>query len=83
MNQPGIIHKITETEQVSASFKKRELILEIPGQYPQFVKFEAVQDKVAIFDGMKVGEHIDVHFNLNGRESNGKFYNTLQAWKIV
>lgn len=82
MNQPGKVYKVGDAEQVTASFKKRELILEIPGQYPQYVKFEAVQDKVSIFDGCNVGDNINVHFNLNGRESKGNFYNTLQAWKI-
>ncbi|HMG82799.1 MAG TPA: DUF3127 domain-containing protein [Ferruginibacter sp.] len=82
MNQPGKVFRIGETEQVSASFKKRELILEIPGMYPQYVKFEAVQDKVSIFDGLQIGQDVDVHFNLNGRESKGNYYNTLQAWKV-
>lgn len=83
MNQPGKVFRIGEPEQVSASFKKRELILEIPGMYPQFIKFEAVQDKCSILDGLTIGQSIDVHFNLNGRENKGNYYNTLQIWKIV
>lgn len=82
MNQPGIIKRIGATEQVTEKFKKRDLILEIPGTYPQVIKFEAAQDKVSIFDGLSIGQNVNVHFNLNGREHNGSVYNTLQAWKI-
>lgn len=82
MNQPGKIKSVGATEQVKDNFKKRELILDIPGQYPQVVKFEAVQDKCALLDGLKIGGNVNVHFNLNGREHNGNVYNTLQLWKI-
>ncbi len=82
MNQPGKVHRIGQIENISDKFKKRELILEIPGQYPQFIKFEAVQDKVSLLDGLRPGQDINVHFNLNGRESKGNFYNTLQVWKV-
>lgn len=82
MTQSGIIKQISPTEQVTDKFKKRELILEIPGMYVQYIKFEAVQDKVSIFDGLQVGQNVNVHFNLNGRESGGKYYNQLQAWKV-
>jgi single-strand DNA-binding protein len=82
MNQPGKVVRIGEVEQVSTSFKKRILIIEVPGQYPQILQFEAVQDKVSIFDNLIPGENVNVHFNLNGREHNGKVYNQLQAWKV-
>lgn len=82
MNQPGIVKRIGSTEIVTDKFRKRELILEIPGNYPQVVKFEFVQDKVDLLDSVAEGENVDVHFNLNGREHNGNVYNTLQGWKI-
>lgn len=82
MNQPGKVKRIGAIEQVKDNFKKRELILEIPGQYPQIVKFEAVQDKCSLLDGLRIGENVNVHFNLSGREHNGNVYNTLQLWKI-
>lgn len=82
MNQPGQVKRIGAVEPVSDKFKKRELILEIPGQYLQVVKFEFVQDKCGLLDAIRVGENVNVHFNLNGREHNGNVYNTLQGWKI-
>lgn len=82
MNQPGIVKRIGATENVTDKFRKRELILEIPGNYPQIVKFEAIQDKCDLLDSVKVGENVNIHFNLNGREHGDKVYNALQIWKV-
>jgi hypothetical protein len=47
MNTQGKVVAISQTIQVSDSFKKRDFVLEIAEnpQYPQFVKFDLIQDK--------------------------------------
>jgi hypothetical protein len=89
MNTQGKVVAISQTIQVSDSFKKRDFVLEIAEnpQYPQFVKFDLIQDKCELFDKIKVGQTVDVQFNLNGRkwtDPNGqdKYFNSLQAWKV-
>jgi len=82
MQQPGQVKRIGAIEQVTDKFKKRDLILDIPGQFPQVIKFEAVQDKCHLLDNLMPGQNIVVHFNLNGREHNNNIYNTLQIWKV-
>jgi single-strand DNA-binding protein len=71
-----------ETTQVSASFSKRELVLEVPGQYTQYVKFELKQAKCAELDKYNVGDQLKVHFNIDGREWQGKYFTNLSAWRI-
>jgi len=78
-----------ETAQVSASFRKREFVVEYAEnpQYPEFVKFELIQDKCDQLDGFNIGQELDVAFNLKGRKwTNPKgetvYFNSLQAWKI-
>ena len=90
MDIKGIVHFIGETIAVSDTFKKRELIVEIieNPQYPEFVKFEAIQDKVSLLDGLSVGENVEVYFNLKGREWKNKegvaqYFNALHVWKVV
>ncbi len=75
--------------QVTDSFKKRELIVEYAEnpQYPDFIKFEAIQDKCNLLDKCKVGDEVEVFFNLRGRkwtDKTGKdsYFNTLQVWRI-
>ena len=89
MNIKGKILEIYETQQVTDSFKKREFVLEYAEnpQYPEFVKFEMIQDKCSILDGYKANDEVDVSFNIKGRKWNDpkggvKYFNSLQAWKI-
>lgn len=89
MNIKGKILEISDTQQVSNSFKKREFILEYAEnpQYPEYVKFEMIQDKCSLLDGYSVNDEVDVAFNLKGRKWTDpqgvvKYFNSLQAWKI-
>jgi hypothetical protein len=79
----GRLHKKGETEQVTDSFRKRELVLEIEdGKYTQTVPFELLQDRCPELDKFEEGQTVTVHFNLRGREWNGRFFVNLAAWRI-
>lgn len=79
----GKLHRIFPTEQKTASFQAREFVIEIPdGNYPQFVKFQVVQDKCSLLDQFKEGERLKVSFDLRGREWQGKYFTSLNAWRI-
>lgn len=83
----GTVHKVFETQVISDSFKKREFVVETDDKYPQLVKFELTQDNCSKADSLKVGQALEVGFNLRGREwinkeGEAKYFNTLQAWRI-
>ena len=79
----GKLHKKFDTESKTASFQAREFVLEVPsGNYPQFVKFQLVQDRCALVDNFEEGEQLKVHFDLRGREWNGKYFTNLNAWRV-
>jgi hypothetical protein len=82
MNIKGKIKSVGNTEQKSAKFAVRTFVLEIEGKYPEIIEFQLINNNTFIIDTYKVGDEIDVHFNLKGREHNGRVYNSLQAWKI-
>lgn len=90
MEIKGHVHEIGQTQQVTDSFKKRDLIVvyaENP-QFPEYIRFEANQDRVSIFDNLNVGDAVEVHFNLRGRpwtnrEGITTYFNSLIAWKVV
>ena len=85
MNIKGKIKHIGETVAVSDKFKKREIVvtLDADTKYPQHVTFQVSQDKCESLNNFIVGYEVSVEFNLKGREWNGKYFNTLEAWKIV
>lgn len=79
----GTLHKKFDTEQKTDSFKAREFVIEVAsGQYPQMVKFQLTQDKCDILDTYNEGDDVTVHFDLRGREWNGKYFTNLNAWRI-
>lgn len=78
----GKVHKIFDTEQKTDTFKTREFVIETIENYPQFVKFQATQDRCNIIDGINEGEEVKVSFNLRGREWQGKFFTNLDAWRV-
>ena len=79
-----------ETATFGASgFKKREFVVEYSEnpQYPEFIKFELIQDKCEQLDGFNIGQELNIAFNLKGRKwTNPKgevvYFNSLQAWRI-
>ncbi|MEO5911115.1 MAG: DUF3127 domain-containing protein [Pelobium sp.] len=89
MDIKGKAHFVSDVINVTDTFRKRELVIEFAEnpQYPEFVKFEAIQDRCSLMDGVKVGDEVEVFFNLKGREWTNKqgekqYFNTLQLWKV-
>jgi len=89
MNIKGKLLEISATQQVKDSFRKREFVLEFAEnpQYPEFIKFETIQNNCDQLDRFKVGDVVNVSFNLKGRkwtdpQGETKYFNSLQAWKV-
>lgn len=56
MEVTGKIKVIGTTQNVSASFQKRQLVVTTEEQYPQFIEINFVQDKCDLLNNYKVGE---------------------------
>lgn len=86
----GHVHEVGQIQQVTESFKKRDLVVSY-AENPQFVEylsFQATQDRVNIFDNLNVGDEVEVSFNLRGRpwtnkEGVTKYFNSLVAWRVT
>lgn len=90
MEIKGKIHEIGEIQHVTDSFRKRDMIIaysENP-QFVEYIKFEANQDRVSIFENLRIGQLVSVDFNLRGRPWTNKdgqtsYFNTLIAWRVT
>ena len=61
----------------------QEYVIEIPGTYPKRVCFEVFgEERIKEFD-IKVMDTLTVSFDIDAREYNGRWFNTLRAWKVV
>lgn len=79
----GQLVKKFDIESKTASFQTREFVILISkDNYPQYVKFQLAQERVNLIDPYNETEEIKVHFDLRGREWQGKYFTNLNAWKI-
>jgi len=87
----GTIKAIGATQQISATFEKRELVIEVTeGEYSNVGVFEAVQDKCAVLDGFQIGQLVKVSFFWSGRTDpwvdpktgNERYFNSLKVASI-
>jgi hypothetical protein len=83
----GKVRVVNAEQQVSASFKKRELVLATDEQYPQYISINFVQDKCDLLNGLNVGDAVKVGINLRGREwvdpqGDTKYFNDIQGWRV-
>lgn len=79
----GRLHKVFDTEKKTETFSAREFVIEVAdGNYPQMVKFQLVQDRCSVMDNFEEGDQVKVHFDLRGREWQGKYFTNLNAWRV-
>lgn len=57
-------------------------VLETQEQYPKKLAFDVVNDKIDALN-IQVGEVLTVQFDINAREYNGKYFNSINAWNVV
>lgn len=87
MEISGRIKKVFETQNISASFKKRELVVTTQEQYPQDILIEFTQDKTELLNAYPAGSEVKVSINIRGREwvnpeGVAKYFNSIQGWRI-
>lgn len=83
------VHQVDATQQVSETFKKRDIIVEYAENptYPEYIRFELLQDKCSLADSLKPGDEVEIFFNLRGRpwtDKAGKtsYFNSLVIWRL-
>lgn len=79
----GQVVHVGQTEQVSDKFRKRLLVVtDNDDKYPQEVPFEFTQDNVDKLNAVKVGDTVDVSYNLKGNKWKEKWYANVTGWKV-
>jgi hypothetical protein len=66
----------------NGTWKKQEFILETGDTYPKKVCIAVWGDKIDM-GSFKTGDMVDVSFDVESREYNGRWYTDVKAWKIA
>jgi hypothetical protein len=79
----GAIKLINPIKVISDKFSVREFVVTTPdAKYPQDILFQTVNDRMDVLESLGAGQQVEVSYNVRGREFNGRYYNTLDAWKV-
>jgi len=83
----GKVKVVGSVQEVSTSYKKRELVVTTDEQYPQHIAIEFTQDKCDLLNDISVGDEVKVSINLGGREWTNpqgevKYFNSIKGWRI-
>jgi translation initiation factor IF-3 len=87
MELSGKVKVVNLEQQVSATYRKRDLVITTDEQYPQHVQIEFAQDNCDLLNNLQIGQQVKVSINIKGREwinpqGEAKYFNSIQAWKI-
>jgi hypothetical protein len=77
-----ILEAQTGVSKAGKEWKKQEFVIETDEQYPRKVCFTCFGDKADLINGMSEGEDVEVSFNVESREYNGRWFSNVNAWKI-
>lgn len=70
------------SQRTGEQWQSREYVIETQEQYPKRMCFEVFGiDKLKEFN-IRNNDLIKVHFDISAREYNGKWYNSIRAWKV-
>jgi hypothetical protein len=78
----GTVETVLPVEDFPSGFRKRVLVINTGGDYPQTIPVEFTKDKVDVLAGLREGQKVTAHVNLRGNEYNGKYYANIQGWKL-
>jgi hypothetical protein len=65
----------------NGAWKKQDIIVETEGQYPKKVCVSIWGDKINE-SLLQVGSQLNISFDVESREYNGRWYTDVKAWKI-
>ncbi len=82
MELTGRIKLIRDEQTFPSGFTKREFVITTEEQYPNDIQFELLKEKGNLITAFKEGDRIKISFDIRGREWQGKYFNSLVAWKV-
>jgi len=83
----GTIKTILEVESGTSKsgkeWKKQSFVVDTGNEYNPEVCFSVFGDeKVENLSNYKVGDEVNVGYNLSSREYNGRYFHNVDAWRI-
>lgn len=88
----GRLFEKFDMQQISATFTKREFVIEISEQaangmtYTNYASFQLANTQCSLIDNFQLGDMITVTFNIRGnkweRDGTVRYITNLNAWRV-
>lgn len=65
----------------NGTWRKQEFVIETEAQYPKKVCFTVWGDRIDL-EKMQVGKRLNVSFDVESREYNGRWFTDVKAWRL-
>ncbi len=65
----------------NGEWKKQDIIVETNDQYPKKICVSIWGDKI-VESIIKEGNNLDISFDIESREFNGRWYTDIKAWRL-
>ena len=63
----------------NGKWQSQDAVIETDGQYPKKVCFNMFGDKII---PLSIGQEVNVFFEVESKEFNGRWFTNLRAWKV-
>jgi len=77
-----ILNPESGTSKGGKEWSKQDFVIETKDQFPKTVCFTLFGDKTSLIAGAIEGSTLEVFFNIESREFNGKYFHNINAWKV-
>lgn len=78
----AVLEPRSGTSKSGNPWKVQEYVLETHDQYPRRMCFDVFgEDKITQFN-IQIGEELNVSFDIDAREWQGRWFNSIRAWKV-
>ena len=83
----GSLIKKNELENIEnkdgKKWKKQTFLIQTSAEYNNQICFQLFgEEKIKLLEPYKIGDQIEVFFNISSREYNNRYYHNIDAWKI-
>lgn len=87
MEVKGKVLKVLQEEKgqskAGKDWFKSGFVIETFDQYPKTIALTVMSEKLmTVVKGLKIGEEVTVHINIESREYQDKYFTNVTAWKI-
>ena len=85
MQATGFLRHASETRKGESSrgpWMARDYVIETDEQYPKKIMFTVFGEEKLKQFALKKDELIEVYFDIEAHEYNGRWFNSIRAWKV-